>query len=189
MCDMMSTNQFYPRSEHAVPQTQHMEETLADVPKRCRAKYIEHWDSIRTRCSESGDRYNICLPSSQEAYAAHLWSVYDSQKCAFNVNFSYGLIIRDMFTNVKQYWYNECLLIEPQDLSYGAIRSRKDFATVIQMTLNSDATDYLERTFEQQRDSIWTVDVVANVTVYVNKMNEQLSIVSPLNVLKIDQKS
>ena len=33
------------------------------------------------------------------------------------------------------------------------------------------------------------VDIVTNVTVYVNKINEHLSIVSPLNTLKIDQKS
>ena len=165
MCDMMSVSQFDRSGVHTVPKT--MEETLTAVPK--------HWDSIRTHCNEAGDRYNICLLSSPEAYKTHLWSVYDLQKCAFNVNFSYGFIIRDIFTNVKQYWYNECLLIEPQDLSYGVIRSRKDFATVIEMTFNSDALDYLERTFEQQPDSIWTVDLVTNVTVYVTKMNEQLS--------------
>ena len=65
-----------------------------------------------------------------------------------------------------------------------------DFATVVVLSLNSDQSlYYLERSFEQQPDSQWIVDIVTNVTVYITKMNEQLSIVLPLNALKIGQKS
>ena len=173
-CSIATTNQFCSCCEPAVPQTEkhHLveEETLGDLPEHLRVIYIEHWDSIRTHCDTGGqDRYNICLPSTTpKVYAALLWGVNDLQKNAFKVNFNYGFISRNTITTTMRYWHtsqNRGRVLETPVV----VRNRDDFAAVI-ARLNT--VDVLEHARQERPNSQWIVDLVTNVTVYVNKLHD-----------------
>ena len=148
------------------------EEAVGNLPEDLKEIYTDHWESIRTH-SHTGnkvqDRYNFRLSSATtDDYAERLWSVYPLQKQAFKVNFSYGFILRNTTTMRLRYWHtsqNRGRVLEAPEV----VRNRDDFADVIKRL---HTIDILEHVRQERPNSSWVVDLVTNVTVYVNKLHD-----------------
>ena len=131
--------------------------------------YTVHRDSIKKHSGRVLHRYTIRLSTNIKDYAEQLWNVYHLQKTAFKVDFSIGFILRNTITMTTRYWHtsqNEAKVLETPEV----IRNRADFAAVIErlntVDINPETTDGLG--YDQ-----WVVDLVTNVSVYVNKIHGQ----------------
>ena len=132
--------------------------------------YHSNWKAIRTT-SDTGnivqDRYNFRLERlALTALYSSLMEIFQEQTLAFKLNVSYGFILRNNITKELRYWHssqNNGRVFERPPL----IQTREDFESALEQ-LNQE--DVLEWAIQHRPNSKWVVDIVTNLTVFVNKI-------------------
>ena len=139
------------------------------IPKTHTETVNQVYTAIKKPSGRVLHRYTLRLSTNLKEYTKLLWKVYELQKTAFKVDFSIGFLLRNIITTTMCYWHtsqNEAKVFEKPEV----IRNRADFAAVLErlntVDINPETADGLG--YDQ-----WVVDLVTNVSVYVNKIHGQ----------------
>ena len=128
----------------------------------------ENWTSVRTHVVHGPvqTRYNHRL-TSLDTRDLHepLRELFQEQKTVFKVNCSYGFVLRDKVTSRLRYYHssNNCcgrFLEEPS-----LVTNSQTFNTFLERI---EETDVLQWAIAQRPNSDWVVELVTNVTFFIN---------------------
>ena len=132
--------------------------------------YQRYWGGIRTHYTTERrvqDRYNVRLETTNvRSMRGVFLAIMMEQTSRFKVNVSFGFILRHTKNNTFRYFHpsqNIGRVLERPRL-VGSIRDMNKFIEEV------SEKDILEWARQQRPNSKWVVEVVTNMTVYVNKM-------------------
>jgi hypothetical protein len=92
--------------------------------------------------------------------------LYRQQTTAFNINLSFGFILRHIETGVLRYYYasqNNARFFETLHL----IRTEEDLERFLEELSPHSILEYIR---QQRPDTKWIVHLLTNVTFYLNKL-------------------
>ena len=131
----------------------------------------QHWDNICTRSNMGRpiqDFYNIRLIGkvSRTQIDKHMRAIFTNLTCRCKMNISYGLVLRHNETGELRYFHpsqnNAQFFRMPL-----VIATEKDMEAFIGKIHDGDPAGF---GIEQRPDTKWTVALVTNMALYVNKM-------------------
>ena len=134
--------------------------------------YKRYWQAIRTYRRNYGrvqQIHNLQLSSvNTRDVEPALWDIFESQKNAFKINFSYGFVLIHNETSDLRYYHasqNNARLFDMPKL----VRNKDDFKEVLEAIAKEDILEYVR---QQRPDTKWVVHIVTNLAVYINKIYE-----------------
>ena len=137
-----------------------------------RRVYSEYYSAIRSYRHDHGriqQIYNRELTSEDSRdLEPELWAIFNLQKNAFKVNFSYGFILRNIETGELRYYHasqNNTRLLDVSRL----IRNEEDFTEVLEELRENDVLEFVR---QQRENTKWIVDIVTNMSIYVNPVKD-----------------
>ena len=145
-------------------------EAYDELSNRLQEFVHDNWTSIRTHVARGPvqTRYNRRL-TSLDTRDSHeqLRVLFDQQTTSFKINCSFAFILKNKTTNRLKYYHssNNCcgrLLEEP-----ALITNRADFDSFLERIREPDI---LQWAIAQRPNSDWVVELVTNVTYFVNRI-------------------
>ena len=147
--------------------------TLTDLPEVQQSSVLEyrrHGHQIRTPFNRQNrllDWYNYRLSSPQpQEVIRHLDEIFTDQSTVFELNVSFGFILRNNETGALQYYYasrnNDQVFEEPFQITAAA-----DLQQVREALLNLDVLKWVR---QRRPNSKWVVEQVTNITFFVTKL-------------------
>ena len=128
----------------------------------------DNWASIRTHTSHGPvqSRYNIKLTTS-DTRTLELGQIFLDQTTAFKINLSFGFVLRNRTSGRCKFYHSSCnccgrYLDEPS-----LITNRDDFESFLERIKEPDI---LKWALSQRPNSDWVVELVTNVTYFVNRI-------------------
>ena len=129
---------------------------------------MQNWGSIRTHTSHGPvqSRYNFSLMTS-DTVGLELGHIFTDQTTAFKLNISYGFILRNRTSGRYRYYHSSCnccgrYLDEPS-----LITNADTFENFLERI---NEPDILKWALSQRPNSDWVVGIVANATIFVNRI-------------------
>ena len=129
-----------------------------------------HWKSVRT-FSKLGcvqDMFNFYINDELFSLKSEFLDMFYKQTCRFKINFSFGFILRNRSDNSFRYWHAsngvDRILDHPLLIS-----NFSDFETFLNKVFEQDM---LEKAHYSRPNSSWVVEVVSNITFFINKLKE-----------------
>ena len=140
---------------------------------KIKALVEENWNYIRSHShlKQFSDRHVLRLESTNmKDINAQLRQLFVNQKHMFRINLSFGMIMRHKETGDLRYWHAshgaDRLMDQPP-----MIRNAADFEQFLD---DLEMEDILEWAWHQRPNSKWTVDLVTNCDVYIDKITHRL---------------
>ena len=133
----------------------------------------KNWQYIRTHTHQGlfEDRYVIRLDSTDpRTLRSDMWKMFYDQQSKFKINLAYGFVLRTTETGELRYWHAS----HGQDRLYDMpkmITNKADFESFLE---DWGEQDILEWARQQRPTSKDVVDCVTNVTVYIDKLPNEL---------------
>jgi len=152
-----------------------------------RVLYFRHWNAIRTEEATGNrvqDRYNFTLHDmTASTFPEMVRRIFRQQTTAFNINLSFGFILRNVETGELRYYHsshNNARFSETPHL----IGTEENLERFLEELSRHDILEYIR---QQRPYTKWVVHLLTNVTFYVNKLFDHpigARVVFPDHILK-----
>ena len=130
----------------------------------------ENWASVRTHVVNGPvqTRYNHRL-TSMDTRDLHepLGQLFDQQTTAFKINLSFGFILREKQSGRLRYYHSSCNCCGRYLGEASLVTNLQTFNTFLERI---EETDVLQWAIAQRPNSDWVVELVTNVTFFINRI-------------------
>ena len=130
----------------------------------------ENWASVRTHVFNGPvqTRYNHRL-TSMDTRDLHepLGQLFDQQTTAFKINLSFGFILREKQSGRLRYYHSSCNCCGRYLGEASLVTNLQTFNTFLERI---EETDVLQWAIAQRPNSDWVVELVTNVTFFINRI-------------------
>ena len=156
--------------EHATDKEILAQDDEADFFQSFESMTDHHWKSRKTFSKQGSvqDIFNFYINNDLFSLKNDFLDMFYKQTCRFKKNFSFGFILRNRNDNSFRYWHAsngvDRILDHPQLIS-----NFFDFETFLNKVF---VQDMLEKARLSRPNSSWVVEVVSNITFFINKLKE-----------------
>ena len=130
----------------------------------------ENWASVRTHVVNGPvqTRYNHRL-KSMDTRDLHepIGQLFDQQTTAFKINLSFGFILREKQSGRLRYYHSSCNCCGRYLGEASLVTNLQTFNTLLERI---EETDVLQWAIAQRPNSDWVVELVTNVTFFINRI-------------------